>query len=466
MVHDADAITRFNREASNASRINHQHVAGIYDFGETAEGLIYLAMEFVEGEPLVALMERAGALSPSRAAELTRQTGEALSVAHDMGIVHRDLKPDNIMIGRNRDGSDCVKVVDFGIAKAANVEGQKVTRTGHVIGTPEYMSPEQLAGDPLDGRSDIYSLGLVAFHMLTGGLPFPSETVQESMIMRLTDKPKRLAEMRPQTPWPPAVQDVMDRVLQRDVKERYQSANEFGRALVAAVKTMPVAALAGATPVATPKSGGTVPPTRISEHVSPMMGQPLVMAPKRSRMRMVVGGGLGVLGLVAVVGTVTVMSDRASKGNAAAASAIPAGGAAVHSPVGGAKDSSSSTPAGQLSSRQPTVTPGPRVSETGRRSEVSGVGSAPSYAAELEALAASVDNPESAARVAPSLPAWQKRVTLAADRAAVQFVEAKVTLFTAGATKGCALMRRIKRNDLGASLKQPYDEGLQSCEGT
>ncbi|MDB4882884.1 MAG: putative serine/threonine protein kinase [Gemmatimonadetes bacterium] len=141
MVQDADAISRFNREAANASRINHQHVAGIYDFGETADGLIYLAMEYVEGEPLTDLVQRSGALSPARAAELTRQTGEALAVAHDMGIVHRDLKPDNIMIARNRDGTDCVKVVDFGIAKAANVEAQKVTRTGLVVGTPEYMSP-------------------------------------------------------------------------------------------------------------------------------------------------------------------------------------------------------------------------------------------------------------------------------------------------------------------------------------
>jgi len=175
-VTDADAISRFNREAANASRISHQHVAQVYDFGETSDGLIYLAMEYVEGEALTDILARDGAMPPERAGEIVRQIAEALSVAHDMGIVHRDLKPDNVMLAKFRDGSDCVKVVDFGIAKAAGVEAQKVTRTGLVIGTPEYMSPEQIAGDPLDGRSDIYSLGVVLFLLITGELPFRGAT--------------------------------------------------------------------------------------------------------------------------------------------------------------------------------------------------------------------------------------------------------------------------------------------------
>jgi eukaryotic-like serine/threonine-protein kinase len=239
MVADPDAISRFNREASNAARINHPNVAAVYDFGETSDGIIYLAMEFVEGEPLTELLTRQGSLPPSRAAEIVRQTGDALAVAHDMGIVHRDLKPDNIMMTKHRDGSDLVKVVDFGIAKAANSEAQKVTKTGLVVGTPEYMSPEQLAGDKLDGRSDIYSLALVGFAMLTGHLPFPSETVQESMIMRLTDKPKRLSEMRREVDWPEEVQQVMDRALERDAGKRYTTATEFARDLVRAIERMP-----------------------------------------------------------------------------------------------------------------------------------------------------------------------------------------------------------------------------------
>jgi serine/threonine-protein kinase len=260
LAQDPDAISRFNREAANASRISHQNVAQVYDFGETSEGLIYLAMEFVEGEPLTDILRRSGALPPERAAEIVRQTAEALAVAHDMGIVHRDLKPDNIMITRARDGSDLVKVVDFGIAKAMNVEAQKVTRTGLVVGTPEYMSPEQIAGDPLDGRSDIYSLALVAFNILTGRLPFLSKTAQESVIMRLTEPPRRLAEIRPEIPWSDAVQAVMDRALQRDAALRYPSASEFGRALSAAVR---------AQPTSFPANEPSLPATRVSERAEP-----------------------------------------------------------------------------------------------------------------------------------------------------------------------------------------------------
>ena len=235
LVHDADAVGRFNREAANASRINHPNIAAIYDFGETSDGLIYLAMEFVEGESLTKLCEALGALAAPRAAEIARQVAGALEAAHERGIVHRDLKPDNIMVSRGRDGADLVKVVDFGIAKAAEGAGQKVTRTGLVVGTPEYMSPEQLTGDTLDGRSDLYALALVTFNMLTGMLPFTGQTTQEALLKRLTDRPLALAEARPDLYWPPGLQAVLDRALSRLAQDRYQHASEFGTAIVAAV---------------------------------------------------------------------------------------------------------------------------------------------------------------------------------------------------------------------------------------
>ncbi len=243
MVHDQDAIQRFNREASNASSIQHPNVAAIYDFGETADGLIYLAMEFVDGEPLTKIIERQGALPAVRAAEITRQTSEALEAAHEMGIVHRDLKPDNIMVARGRAGEDVVKVVDFGIAKAMSNDEQKVTKTGLAIGTPEYMSPEQLGGDQLDSRTDIYSLGLVTFNMFTGQLPFPAVTSREALIMRLTEKPRTLMEIAPDVQWPEEMQWVMDRALSNHPGERYQHVNQFGRDLVKAVASMPQSAL-------------------------------------------------------------------------------------------------------------------------------------------------------------------------------------------------------------------------------
>ena len=262
LVHDTDAVGRFNREAANASRINHPNIAAIYDFGETSDGLIYLAMEFVEGESLTKLCEALGALPAPRAAEIARQVASALEAAHERGIVHRDLKPDNIMISRGRDGADLVKVVDFGIAKAAEGSGQKVTRTGLVVGTPEYMSPEQLTGDTLDGRSDLYALALVTFNMLTGMLPFPGQTTQEALLKRLTDRPLSLAEARPDLSWPPPLQAVLDRALSRLASDRYQHASEFGSAIVAAVagsnagevQSAPTQVMPGGTPATVPAS--------------------------------------------------------------------------------------------------------------------------------------------------------------------------------------------------------------------
>ena len=349
MVNDADAISRFNREAANASRINHPNVAAVYDFGETKDGLIYLAMEFVEGPSLTSVIEKEGSLPPARAAEITRQAGEALAVAHDMGIVHRDLKPDNIMLAKGRDGSDVVKIVDFGIAKAAEAENQKVTKTGLVVGTPEYMSPEQLAGDKLDGRSDTYSLALVSFAMMTGQLPFPAETAQESMIKRLTDAPKQLAEMKAGVAWPPELQSVMDKALERDAANRYQTSAEFGRALHTAVQAMPKGRASAATAVIdrvsgpkaapVPPASKTVPQTRVNPATpsTPPKSLPPV-PPARSKMPMILGG----VGLLAAVGISAVVIMNKGQGTPANAetfskaeslAATPSGAPATPAPV-------------------------------------------------------------------------------------------------------------------------------------
>ena len=305
MTQDPDAIARFNREANNASKINHPNVCQIFDFGETPDGLIFLAMEYIEGPSLTALIEKNGSLPAPRAASIIHQAADALGVAHDYGIVHRDLKPDNIMIARNRDGSDLVKVVDFGIAKASTSDAQKVTKTGLVVGTPEYMSPEQLAGDQLDGRSDIYSLGLVAFNCLTGKLPFPSNSAQEAMIMRLTDQPKKLADMKPEGQWSAELQGVMDKALARDANERYQTAPEFGRDMTRAVEKMPATVVADMGTMVISANAAAVPATRVA---SPAEKSPAsaattgaaATAPAKSGMNpAVIGGGVLVVGAIA-----------------------------------------------------------------------------------------------------------------------------------------------------------------------
>jgi serine/threonine-protein kinase len=227
------AIARFNREAANASQINHPNVVQVYDFGEGPNHTLYLAMEYVAGDTMSALVRREGALSVRRAATLIKQVADALSVAHRRGIVHRDLKPDNILVSRLDDGSECVKVVDFGIAKTVQPDGsdtgsgQNLTTIGVSVGTPEYMSPEQLAGERLDGRSDLYSLGLVFFHLLTADLPHPRVTSRETLVHRLTEPPRTLTEASPGKQWPQMLQPMLDWALATDPNKRYPAAQEF-----------------------------------------------------------------------------------------------------------------------------------------------------------------------------------------------------------------------------------------------
>ncbi|MDQ6829061.1 MAG: serine/threonine protein kinase, partial [Gemmatimonadota bacterium] len=281
MANDTEAVSRFNREAAHASRINHPNVAAIYDFGETPDGIIYLAMEYVDGEPLTKILESGVTLGSARVSDITRQVALGLDAAHELGIIHRDLKPDNVMIARGRDGSDIVKVVDFGIAKA-QIDGQKVTRTGLIVGTPEYMSPEQASGDELDGRSDNYALALVTFHMLTGTLPFPSATVQESLIQRLTDRPRTLSEVRRDAAWPPALQAVLDRALSRERKNRYPRAIDFANDLQHVLAASPSIAASNA-PTAPLASIGEedLLPTRVSR--SPAGTAPTEVRPSMPR---------------------------------------------------------------------------------------------------------------------------------------------------------------------------------------
>ena len=254
-ANSAEAITRFNREAANASRINHPNIAQIYDFGES-DGVLYLAMEFIEGEALSAMIERLGPLPLARAANITMQVADALGAAHTLGIVHRDLKPENIMIGRRHDGSDWVKVVDFGIAKTVEREeaSQNVTVAGVSLGTPEYMSPEQFAGEKLDHRTDIYSLGLVLYNLLTGQLPYPQVTSKETLVKRLTSPPKPLAEARADIGWPPGLQTALDRALAPEASSRYNLVTDFAADVVRSSERAPGVPRRVQEPITAPSS--------------------------------------------------------------------------------------------------------------------------------------------------------------------------------------------------------------------
>jgi serine/threonine-protein kinase len=157
-----------------------------------------------------------------------------------MGILHRDLKPDNVMVARSRSGTDVVKLVDFGIARAMDRSTQKFTSTGVIVGTPDYMSPEQLSGDTLDGRSDLYALGLIAFRALAGTGAFPEGSSSEALLARLTTNPRRLGAVRSTVSWPESLETAFARVLAADPAARFADPMEFVAELDAAVAVMPL----------------------------------------------------------------------------------------------------------------------------------------------------------------------------------------------------------------------------------
>ena len=226
---------RFLREAQTVARLEHPHIVPIYKVGRQEE-IFYIIMRCIDGPSLRQLLETQKTLSIGDAARIARQVADALAYAHSHDIVHRDIKPDNILL----DKSGHVLVTDFGIAKAAQAaqakpESTQLTSEGMIVGTPEYMSPEQASGDPLDGRSDIYSLGVVLYQMLAGAPPFEGPSSAGILAQQLTQAPVPIRRHRPDVPEEMAV--VLDRMMEKTRAKRFQMASEVSRALVGALPT-------------------------------------------------------------------------------------------------------------------------------------------------------------------------------------------------------------------------------------
>jgi len=220
-----EAVARFAREARAAVKIKSEHVARVIDVGQLENGAPYMVMEYLEGADLAARLQERGALPPEQAVEFVLQACEAIAEAHALGIVHRDLKPANLFCIRRADGRLSIKVLDFGISKVAAKPGSKsdasMTRTSALVGSPVYMSPEQMqASKYVDARTDIWSLGVILFELLSARVPFEGEAVTELAIKIATAAPLRLRALRPEVP--AGLDQVVMRCLEKDPKRRFQ----------------------------------------------------------------------------------------------------------------------------------------------------------------------------------------------------------------------------------------------------
>lgn len=234
---DPTAKARFQQEAEAASALNHQNVVTVHDFGFTPSGQAFFVMDCLEGKTLEELLEVSKNTMPlPEAVDIFAQACDGLDHAHRKGIVHRDIKPSNLVIIKQEDGSDLVKIVDFGIAKvlAPSAEGakqQQLTQAGEIFGTPAYMSPEQCNGKPLDGRSDIYSFGCLMYETLSGLPPHLGETFINTIVKHINERPKSFAESAPHLKVPEHIEAVVMKCLEKEPGDRYTSAVELKQAL-------------------------------------------------------------------------------------------------------------------------------------------------------------------------------------------------------------------------------------------
>lgn len=262
LLSDENSALRFMTEARAASQLNHPNSIAVFDFGRTDDGQPYLVMEFLRGKDLARVAYEEGPLSFNRIVDVLRQVLAALAEAHELGIVHRDLKPENIVLEPLRRGGDFVKVLDFGLAKLkADTHSPNVTSPGIVCGTPDYMAPEQGRGDPIDGRSDLYGLGVVLFQLLTGHLPFEAESPTQVVMMHLTIPVPDPRQVAPDRHIPQRLVDVVLKALAKQPEQRFQDAQEFSDALARAIRDSQQPSRASVAP----RSGSSMIPNEIIE---------------------------------------------------------------------------------------------------------------------------------------------------------------------------------------------------------
>jgi serine/threonine protein kinase len=236
-----EVVARFRQEAKSASRIGHENIVDISDFGETTRGASYFVMEFLEGEDLANVLGREVTIGAERACAIVLQCCRALSATHSKGIVHRDIKPENIFLTKRDGVDDFVKIVDFGIAKMSDIEtdgapGRKLTKTGMIFGTPEYMSPEQAAGKDLDHRVDVYALGIILYECVAGRVPFEGDTFMGVLTQHLFAELPAIRDLNPNATVGRELELVIRKALAKDPDDRYQDTEELADAVRCALE--------------------------------------------------------------------------------------------------------------------------------------------------------------------------------------------------------------------------------------
>ena len=293
-----DLVSRFRREARAMSHLSHPNTARVFLYGQLDDGACYFVMEYLAGRNLAQTVRAEGPMDVTRAVNIMVQVCGALEEAHKQGIVHRDLKPENVFLTTQGGISDYPKVLDFGLAKVTEREMRPgsliLTQEGMVFGTPEFMSPEQARGEKLDGRSDIYSLGIIMYELLTGKLPFDANQPMEFIQKHIKEPPIPLAKRAPNRDWPAGLWEALEKSLAKQPSQRFGTANELAAALRAVL-----------TPASQAQASGphAPSPTSVSPAAPPARPAPVAMpaphVPNAMPQPVEAGAASGVVGQVA-----------------------------------------------------------------------------------------------------------------------------------------------------------------------
>lgn len=332
--HRPDQVKRFLREAQAASTIEHDNVIDIFDYGETDNGSVFFAMELLEGLDLGGVLREDTRLPWPRARPIFLQIARALQAAHDHGVIHRDIKPENCFLLQRGEKVDFVKVLDFGIAKVVDEERKNahtLTQAGALIGTPEYMAPEQVQGGAADPRMDIYSVGCIMYQVLTGELPFEDSTMFGVLTKQVSEDPIPLRVMAPGAGIPAAVEEVVLKAMEKSREDRYQTMGE----LVDAIEAIGLHPDTGELPIAASTSS-------LYPHLAP--------PPQQNLQRVVIGLGAAVVLLCGLVAYFAFGGDDSDDPSVATQ--------AVETQVAGPSDAGASTAASSagVTSEEPVTT--------------------------------------------------------------------------------------------------------------